>query len=98
MFAGQVAEFPLRIENPTAIARASIEVSHPAVAAQAFDVPAGAGVANARLHLERTEGNNQEADTLRVQAWRPPELPPFDDRHAHGPEGFPAYVDSPWIE
>lgn len=38
VFAGQVAEFPLRIENPTAIAHLSIEVSHPTVAPQAFDV------------------------------------------------------------
>ena len=40
VFVGQVAEFPLRVENPTAVARASIEVSHPGVAAQSFDVPA----------------------------------------------------------
>jgi uncharacterized protein (DUF58 family) len=40
VFVGQSAEFPLRIENPTALARASVEVSHPGVEPQSFDVPA----------------------------------------------------------
>ena len=40
IFVGQSAEFPLRIENPTPVARAAIEVSHPGVSAQSFDVPA----------------------------------------------------------
>ena len=40
VFVGQSAEFPLRIENPTPVARAAIEVSHPGVSAQSFDVPA----------------------------------------------------------
>ena len=44
VFVGQSAEFPLRIDNPTAIARASIEVSHAGVAAQSFDVPAQAEI------------------------------------------------------
>ncbi len=45
VFAGQIAEFPVRIENPSQIARASIEVSYPDVATQAFDVPARAETA-----------------------------------------------------
>ena len=40
VFVGQSAEFPLRIDNPTPVARASIEISHQGVAAQSFDVPA----------------------------------------------------------
>lgn len=42
VFIGQTAEFPIRIENPSDFARASIEVSHPGVATHAFDVPARA--------------------------------------------------------
>lgn len=44
VFAGQSAEFPLRIENPTPVARAAIEISHPAVRPQMFDVPAQAEI------------------------------------------------------
>ena len=40
VFVGQIAEFPLRIENPTELARTSIEVSHAGVEPQSFDVEA----------------------------------------------------------
>ena len=45
VFVGQNAEFPLRIENPTPVARASIEVAHPGAGAQSFDVPAQGEIA-----------------------------------------------------
>ena len=45
VFVGQNAEFPVRIDNPTPIARACIEVSRPGVAAQSFDVPAHGEIA-----------------------------------------------------
>ena len=45
VFVGQSAEFPLRIDNPTPVARASIEISHPGVEPQSFDVPAHGEIA-----------------------------------------------------
>jgi uncharacterized protein (DUF58 family) len=45
IFVGQSAEFPLRIENPTEVARVAIEVSSAGVEPLAFDVPARAEIA-----------------------------------------------------
>jgi uncharacterized protein (DUF58 family) len=40
VFLGQLAEFPLRIENPSNLPRASIEISGPGLTPQVVDVPA----------------------------------------------------------
>ena len=48
---------------------------------------AGAEVQSARLRLSRQLGNNDDTHRLVVRVWDTPAVDPFEEGHAHGPDG-----------
>jgi hypothetical protein len=65
----------------------------------AIDLPRGAHISEATLQLTRIAGNNVAGDTLKIHVWEPPDLPPFDDAHNHGPEEHgPAGLGDPSVQ